>query len=165
MAIKIAQDVQKSWHGCSTDRFPLPNSTPKQFHLLDLRGFYPRLRYKCIFPPSPRESYRSPTRLKVLSLGTKSHQDGSRGNPVDLRRHDVRAEIVNPVEEILPTESILENLDIVLMYMYIRVCMYISYKGIMEAVLRTLLASFLRVYVNFSVFTPPAPSKLCSPFS
>lgn len=107
MAIKIVQDVQKSWHGCSTDRFPLPNSTSKQFHLLDLRGFYPRLRYKCIFPPSP-------TRLKVLTLGTESNQDGNRENPVYLRRHDVRAEIVNPGEEILPTESILEILDIVL---------------------------------------------------
>lgn len=88
-------------------------------------GFYPHLRYKYKFPyPFPERAAALLKKFKVSSLGTKSHEAGSRENPVvldDILDADdnmsptervVRAkETVNLDEEISPIESILGPVD------------------------------------------------------
>lgn len=96
-----------------------------RFHLLVLMGFCPRLRYKFKFPyPFPERAAALFKKFKVSGLGTKSHEAGSRENPVvldDIMDTDdtrlpiervVKAkESVNLGEEISPTESILGPVD------------------------------------------------------
>ena len=85
-----------------------------RFHLLVFMGFYPRLRYKYRFPyPFPERAAALLKKFKVPSLGTKSHEAGSRENPVvlddtvdtDDTVRDVRAKEAD--EDISPSESIL----------------------------------------------------------
>lgn len=94
-------------------------------HLLILIGFYPHLRYKYKFPyPFPERAAALLKKFSVPSLETRSHEAGSRENPValdnitdadvtmPLTKRVVRAEeAVNLDEEISPTESILGPVD------------------------------------------------------
>ena len=63
---------------------PEVQQAPKiRFHLLVFMGFYPRLRYKYRFPyPFPERAAALLKKFKVPSLGTESHEAGSRENPV-----------------------------------------------------------------------------------
>lgn len=96
-----------------------------RFHLLVFMGFYPRLRYKYRFPyPFPERAAALLKKFKVQNLGTKSHEAGSKENPVVLDdimdpddtiapfKRAVRAkEAVHLDEEISPPESILGPVD------------------------------------------------------
>lgn len=105
---------------------PESQQAPKiRFHLLVFMGFYPRLRYKYRFPyPFPERAAALLRKFKNPSSGTKSHEAGSRDNPVVLDdtvhtqdtmapvKRVVRAkEAVNLDEDISPSESILGPID------------------------------------------------------
>lgn len=142
MAIKIAQATFKN-HG-------------KVAALIGSRSQTVCLRWSsthaCItsvnFLPSPRESCRSPTKIESFKFGDEEPRRRKLRKSGGLRRYDVRAEeIVNPGEEISPTESISRD------------CRHRT-RGSCEAVLRTLLASFLRVYEHKSTFRCSHSSRI-----